>query len=121
MNFDGNLLQFGAYRKALEWFDLVVNDLAPLAKNPMMSRLIGQQIASVDSVASNIEEGYGLGSSKEYCQFLFIARGSAQESVGRYSRLRHWLPVETIEARVALCNDIIAILSASIRTLRSKR
>ena len=56
-----HLHRFGAYQKALELFDHVVADLAPLMKNPALHRLIAQQFASADSVASNIEEGYGRG------------------------------------------------------------
>ena len=78
-----HLHRFGAYQKALELFDHVVADLAPLMKNPALHRLIAQQFASADSVASNIEEGYGRGGRKEYAQFLAIARGSAQETGGR--------------------------------------
>jgi len=115
---EGNLHQFGAYRKALELFDLAVSDLSPLLRKPELGRLVAQQFASVDSIAANIEEGYGRGSRKEYAQFLVISRGSAQESSGRYRRLQHWLPAPTVTARTALCDEIIAILSKTIRTLR---
>ena len=114
------LHQFGAYQKACALFDLTVADLDLLARNPMCSRLVSQQIASADSIAANIEEGYGRGSRTDYSHFLIIARGSATETRGRYEqRLKHWLPAETVAARVALCEEIVAILSASIRRLRS--
>jgi four helix bundle protein len=119
MGTDGSLARFGAYRKALELFDHAVADLAPLRKDLSLARLVGQQLASADSVASNIEEGYGRGSPREYAQFLVIARGSAQETGGRYGRLKHWLPPEAVVARQTLCNEIIAILSTSINTLRN--
>jgi four helix bundle protein len=115
-----NLKRFGAYQKALELFDLMVTDMSPLIKNPALHRLISQQFASADSIASNIEEGYGRGSRKEYVQFLVIARGSAQETGGRYGRFRHWLPSTVVDARVALCGEIIGILSSTIKTLREK-
>jgi four helix bundle protein len=116
---EDKLQQFGAYRKACELFDFVVADLTPLAKNPLCMRIVSQQMASADSIAANIEEGYGRKSRKDYSHFLIISRGSATETRGRYeNRLRHWLPPEVITARVALCEEIIAILSASIRTLR---
>jgi four helix bundle protein len=71
-------------------------------------------------ISANIEEGYGRKSRKDYSHFLIISRGSATETRGRYEhRLRHWLPEEVIKARVSLCEEIIAILSASIRTLRN--
>jgi len=115
-----NLKRFGAYQKALELFDLVAADLGPLIKDSTLHRLISQQLASADSIASNIEEGYGRGSRKEYTQFLVIARGSAQETGGRYGRLRHWLPTTVVDARVALCSEIIGILSSTIKTLRER-
>jgi four helix bundle protein len=114
------LHQFGAHRKAVELFDLVVADLAAIARNPVCQRLVSQQFASADSIASNIEEGYGRGSKRDYAHFLVIARGSAQETGGRYGRLKHWLPPTVIASRVALCDEIIAILTASIRRLRAQ-
>jgi four helix bundle protein len=102
-----------------ELFDLAVADMTPLAQNPLCARLVAQQIASADSISSNIEEGYGRRSRADYARFLVIARGSATETRGRYEqRFKHWLPPETVAARVDLCEEIIAILSATIRTLR---
>jgi four helix bundle protein len=115
-----SLRRFGAYVKALELFDHVVADLTPFMNNPALHRLVSQQFASADSVASNIEEGYGRGSRKEYAQFLIIARGSAQETGGRYGRFKHWLPKTVIETRTSLCNEIVGILSGTIKTLREK-
>jgi four helix bundle protein len=82
--------------------------------------MVSQQIGSADSIASNIEEGFGRGSKREFLQFLVIARGSAQETCGRFEGFRHWLPAETVAARTALCGEIIAILTATIRTLRAQ-
>ena len=94
--------------------------IAELPPEAPCQTMVAQQIASADSIASNIEEGFGRGSKKEFAQFLFIARGSAQEAAGRYQRLRHWLPADVIIARVALCGEIIAILTATISTLRAQ-
>jgi four helix bundle protein len=116
---DDKLHQFGAYKKSCELFDLIVADMSPLARNPLCARLVTQQVACADSISANIEEDYGRRTRKDYAHFLSIARGSATETRGRYEqRFKHWLPPETIAARVALCEEIIAILSASIRKLR---
>lgn len=120
MSAHDNLLKFGAYTKALELFDSVVTDLVYLRPHRECADLAAQQLASADSVAANIEEEYGRGSKKEYCQFLVISRGSVQETAGRYRRLRHWIPLAIIAQRVALCDEIIGILTASIQKLRSQ-
>lgn len=112
---------FGALIKANELFDHVIADIESLKKHAGCRRLIDQQVASSDSIAANIEEGFGRGSTKEYTQFLIISRGSAQETKGRYGRMKHWLSPETIESRQALCDEIIAILTATISTLRSRK
>lgn len=111
------LKEFGALVKANELFDHAVCDLRALRGEFGCRRLVEQQFASADSIAANIEEGYGRGSRKDYRHFLIIARGSAQETKGRYGRLKHWLEPETIKSRQMLCDEIIAILSKTINTL----
>ncbi len=118
MSANDKLMKFGAYTKALELFDFVVADMSALSSHRACDRLVAQQLASADSVAANIEEGYGRGTKREYCQFLIISRGSAQETAGRYRRLRHWLPKQLVNQRVVLCDDIIGILTATISKLR---
>lgn len=113
------LLKYGAYLKALELFDAVAQDMEGLLGKPHLFRLISQQLASADSIAANIEEGYGRGSRKDYVKFLIISRGSARETAGRYQRFQHWLPEDQIAPRVQLCQEIIAILSSSILSLRA--
>ena len=113
-------LRFGAHTKALELFDLVVADLSRLTGRSPLERLIAQQFASADSIAANIEEGFGRGSSADYARFLLIARGSAQETAGRYRRLRHWLAEDIVTDRIKRCDEIIAMLTAAVRTLRAR-
>jgi four helix bundle protein len=110
---------YGAYRKAVELFDRVVEDMEGLVRNPLCVRLIGQQVAAADSIGANIDEGYGRGSRKEFAQFLLFARGSAREVRGRYQRMHRWFSAEIIEARAALASEIIAILTKTVRTLRT--
>jgi len=113
--------EFGALIKANKLFDLVAEDILALERPFGTRRLADQQVASADSIAANIEEGYGRGSKREYAQFLIIARGSAQETRGRYGRMKHWLDQETIESRQKLCDEIIGILTATICTLKSPK
>ena len=117
---NGKLDEFKAYQKSLELFDMVVHDIEHLMKGRRLDRLASQQLASADSICSNIEEGYGRESTVEYRRFLIIARGSLRESLGRYRRLRHWLPEEVVEQRVALAEEINRMLSSTIKGLKNK-
>ena len=112
------LESFGAYRKSLELFDLVAKDMETLKGEYSLGRLVSQQLASADSVSSNIEEGYGRLSRKEYIRFLDFARGSARETHGRYKRMKHWLSEDVVQQRTELLDEIIGILTATITTLR---
>ncbi len=113
-----SLESFGAYRRALELFDLVVEDMGTMTRDPRTWRLVSQQVASADSICANIEEGHGRGTRRDYAHFLDISRGSAREVRGRYLRLKHWLPQPTIAKRVAVSDDILGILTTTIETLR---
>jgi four helix bundle protein len=116
----GKLEEFGAYQKAMKLFDNVVEDVNQALRDRRLDKLVSQQLGSSDSVCANIEEGYGRQSTTEYRRFLIIARGSLRETQGRYRRLRHWLPEETVNERIALAEEINRILSATINRLGRK-
>lgn len=116
----GRLEEFTAYVKSLELFDFVVEDMDRYMQNHRLDRLVSQQLASADSVSSNIEEGYGRQSTVEYRRFLIIARGSLRETKGRYARFKHWIPDEIITVRIALAEEINRMLSATIQSLGRK-
>ena len=84
----GNIEEFTVYQKALELFHFVVDDVTHYLGDRKLERLVSQQLASADSVCSNIEEGSGRQSTVEYRRFSIIARGSLRETQGRYLRLR---------------------------------
>lgn len=117
----GNLDNFMGYQKSLELFDHVVADMDTYVQSPNVQRLVSQQLASADSVCSNIEEGYGRQSSVEYRRFLIISRGSLRETQGRYRRLRYWIPEKIVEERVTLAEEINRILSATINSLEGRK
>ena len=110
-----------AYQKSLELFGFVVEDMKTLSDVYDIRQLRTQQYASADSICANMEEGSGRWSTKEFVQYLVIARGSTVETAGRYKRLAHWLPEDVVAARVSLCDEIIAILTATLNRMKNRK
>jgi four helix bundle protein len=69
------------WQKAMELFQLVWKITYRDAKIDF--KLRAQVADAAQSVAANISEGYGRRSVKEYIQFLYIALGSAAETMTR--------------------------------------
>jgi four helix bundle protein len=113
--------EFGIYKLASQIFDDFWTDSEIVMKDERGLALVKQQTRSLDSVCANIEEGYGRGFNKEMPQHLKIARGETRESKGRYWRMRFLLPLETVNKRRAILDQIIGGLTATINTIESKR
>lgn len=115
------LEKFGIYKLAMKLLDDYWADSEIMLKDPRGEALVKQQTRSLDSICANIEEGYGRGFNKENPQHLKIARGEARESEGRYWRMRFLLPLETVNKRKAVLDQIIGGLTATINTIEGKR
>jgi len=109
------------YQLAMTLWDECWNDCEILSKDFRGKEVAKQLIRSVGSISANIEEGYGRGFGKEYPHFLRIARGSARESRGWYSRSKHLLNHDIIELRIAGFSSIIAMLTKSIQTIENSK
>lgn len=115
------LWNYVAYPKALFLYELVWFDCEKLEKD-RRGRAIEEQITrSAGSVSANIEEGYGRGLGRDYARFLSFALGSARETQGWYFRARHLLDEKVVEHRLALMDEIIALLVTTISQQKSNR
>ena len=115
------LEEFGIYKLASQLFDEFWADSEVVGKDYRGYELVKQQTRSLDSICANIEERFGRGFNKENPQHLKIARGEARESKGRYWRMRFLLPLETVQKRRAILDQIIGGLTATINTIESKQ
>jgi four helix bundle protein len=115
-----SLESFGIYQLARQLFEDFWSDSEILGKDYRGRELVKQQVRSLDSVCSNMEEGFGRGFGRELPQHLKIALGEARESRGRYERCNHLLPAEIIARRVACLSRIIGGLSKTIQTIENR-
>jgi len=106
---------FEVYQKAVKLFDDFIEEDLPLLKESFVGRtLAGNQLRSLDSICANMEEGYERKAGKEIKNFFRMSKGSTGESRGRYRRLKNLLPLEIINKRVAILNEIRAMLESLI-------
>jgi four helix bundle protein len=107
------LWNFQAYPKALFLADSAWEDSEAMMKDPRGRAIAEQLIRSAGSIAANLEEGFGRGFGKDYAYFQRVSLGSARETRGWYYRGRRLLSPETLNSRMVLLSEIIAILVQS--------
>jgi len=110
-----------AYQKALYLYDLVWEDCEMLTKDVRGRATADQLIHSAGSISANMEEGYGRGLGRDYARILRIALGEARETQGWYFRGRRLMPAEVVRHRMALANEVIALLVTMIDQLRGEK
>ena len=107
--------KFYAYPKTLFLYELVWEDCGELIRDLRGKAVAQQIIRSAGSISANIEEGYGRGiGTQSYLFFLHVAIGSARETKGWYFRSRQLLSAETLEHRLALLDEIIALIATEL-------
>lgn len=90
-----------------------------LLKDVRGKKIAEQLIRSVGSISANIEEGFGRGYGKEYAYKLRISLGEARESRGWYWKARKLMPPDTLDHRLTLLSDIIAMIAPNITKQRN--
>jgi four helix bundle protein len=75
------------------------------------------------SVPSNIAEGYGRGSRKEYLQFLFVAQGSLKELETQIilAQKLSFAPEMAVEDLLLQLETVGKMLGGLIRSLKAKQ
>ncbi|MCP4359989.1 MAG: four helix bundle protein [Chloroflexi bacterium] len=112
------LWDFLVYPKSLFLYDLMWEDCEYLLPDERGRAISRQLTRSVGSISANIEEGYGRGYGADYAYRLRIALGEARESRGWYWKGHKRLPLEVLNHRITLLDEIIAILPTIIQRQR---
>ncbi len=112
--------EFWGYRKALFFYDLVWADCEKLMRDRRGKAIAGQLIRSAGSISANIEEGHGRGYGKQRNWFLTVAIGSARESKGWYWRAHKLLSPSVLDHRLALADELIALLVTELSRQRAR-
>lgn len=109
------------WQKAMDLFELAWRVAYLEAKIDF--KLRAQFADAVQSIAANISEGYGRRSVKEYIQFLYVALGSAGESMTRAIGLRQTeqIPATRFDEFDALHYEVENRLLRLIEKLEQKR
>lgn len=116
----GRLARVGACRKAVELFDPVVQDLSKLSvpTSPSPVSLPSNTPVRIPLPRTS-SKAAAVAPAGKTPNSPIIARGSVQETLGSYQRLKHWLPQTPIDQHTILYREIITIPTATIKKPRT--
>ncbi len=107
------------WQMGMELFEDVVKDIETFPKTEVAKIIANQIIRSVSSITANIAEGYGRRKGKEFEHYLYISRGSTNETIDWYEKLKKlkYIDNEIFENREQRCQQIRAMLSKMIGSI----
>ncbi len=104
------------WQMGMTLFDEVVKDVEGFPRTDAGRIIANQIMRSVSSITANIAEGYGRRKGKEFEHYLYISRGSTNETIDWYEKLKRLGYIESaiFENREQKCQEIRAMLSKMI-------
>lgn len=108
------------WQKAVQFAEKVIRTIDDLKAPRKHYRLIEQLESASTSVAMNIAEGKGRQSTKEFIQFLYIARGSLFETITLLILLEKigCLETENMVELLKLAEEIAKMINTLIKSMR---
>jgi len=105
-----------SWQKAQELTDAILDVVANVPRTTANDIIIRQLVASASSIAANIAEGHGRFAAGAYRNYLSIARGSANETIGWIDLLwrRRLITAQKRDELFDLCEEILRIVSAQM-------
>jgi four helix bundle protein len=120
---DGNLFSFQdlkVWQKAVDFAEKVIRSIDDFDAPRKHYRLIEQLESASTSVAMNIAEGKGRQSTKEFIQFVYIARGSLFEVVTLLIIMQKvgWVEAENVTTFQKLAVEITKMINSLIKSMK---
>jgi four helix bundle protein len=109
------------YRLAMYLYDLVWLDSVVISKDFRGREIVHQIVRSAGSVCANMEEGYrrGIGTA-DFVRIMRISLGELGETQGWYFRSRHILSIATLDKRIKVIQQAIALTVTAIDKNRKR-
>jgi len=109
------------YRLAMYLYDLVWIDSAVINKDFRGREIVHQAVRSAGSVCANMEEAYrrGIGTA-DFVRIMRNALGELGETQGWYFRSRHILSQETLDKRIKVIQQAIALTVTAVDKNRKR-
>jgi four helix bundle protein len=120
---DGNLFSFQelkVWQKAVDFAEKVIRTIDELDAPRRHYRIIEQLESASTSVSMNVAEGKGRQTTKEFIQFLYIARGSLFEVVTLLIILQRvgWIEAKRVMEFQRMAQGITKMLNSLIKSMR---
>ena len=107
------------WRRSHRLFLDLLEDIKRFSKNEVTRIIVNQMVRSVGSISANISEGFNSKSTKQYLNYLDIAKRTTGESENWYYKVRDagLLENDIAEKRVAECIEISKMLQGLMNSL----
>ncbi len=109
------------WHKAIEFAEIILEEIDNIKTDRKHYRLIENMEACSVSVSSNIAEGKGRYSKKEYIHYLHISRGSLYESISKsilFNR-KGWFTTKSLSRIEEKGTEVVKLLNGLINSLRA--
>ena len=108
------------WQKAIDFAEVVIKTIDEFEAPRKHFRIIEQLESAAISVSSNIAEGKGRFSKKEFVHYLYIARGSLFETVSLLILIRRlaWISENKLLEFKSLGEEIAKMLNSLIKSVK---
>ena len=111
------------WQKSIDFAEVVIKTIDQFEAPRKHYRIIEQLEAASISVSSNIAEGKGRFSKKEFIHYLYIARGSLFETISLLiliCRLQ-WIERKTLNELKSIGEEITKMLNSLIKSIKTNK